>query len=315
LDAPPKSHPGRVPDRRAMERVMSDVERFMAESSFQNAEEANAALQARFSGPMDAVASTATTPLEQAQDLMYRAFDARGRRRIQIARKALELSPDCADAYVLLAEEAADADTALDLYRKAIAAGERAIGPDIMRDEVGHFWGIVATRPYMRAKMGLAHCLQKMNRIEEAIGEYQDLLRLNPNDNEGVRDVLLPLLLVAGRDADAGALLNAYAEDASAMWKYGWALWTFRQEGDSPAARERLGDAIKSNRHVPKYLTGKAEIPDLLPESYSLGSIDEAILCAAEFLDAWKATPGADRWALSAAPARSKKPRRPTGRR
>jgi len=314
LDAAPKSYPGRVPDRRAMERVMSDVEHFMAESSFQNVEEANAALQARFSGPMDAVASTATTALEKAQDLMYRAFDARGRRRIQLARKALELSADCADAYVLLAEEAADADASLDLYRKAIAASERAIGPDIMRDEVGHFWGIVTTRPYMRAKIGLAHCLAEMNHTEEAIGHYQDLLRLNPNDNQGARDILLPLLLTTGRDAEAGALLNQYADDASATWKYGWALWTFRQEGDGPAARERLREAIKTNRHVPKYLTGKAEIPEVLPDSYSFGSVEEAALCAVDLLEAWKATPGADRWLLSSVRAkpttRRKKPSR-----
>ena len=315
LDAPPRNHPGRIPDRRAMERAMADVERYMAESNFQNVEEANAALQARFSGPMDAMASTATTPLEKAQDLMYHAFDARGRRRIQLARKALELSPDCADAYALLAEEATDPEASLDLYRQAIAAGERAIGPEIMRNEVGRFWGIVKTRPYMRAKMGLAHCLQTMNRIEEAIGEYQDLLRLNPNDNQGVRDVLLPMLLVKGRDADAGALLNAYADDASAMWTYGWALWTFRQSGDSPAARERLRDAIKSNRHVPKYLTGKAEMPDALPESYALGSVEEAVLCAVEFFEACKATPGADRWLLSSAPPKPKTHRKKTGRR
>jgi len=294
---------------------MSDVERFMAESSFQNVEEANAALQARFSGSMDAVASTATTPLEQAQDLMYRAFDARGRRRIQLTRKALALSPDCADAYVLLAEEATDAAAPLDLYRQAIAAGERAIGPEIMRDEVGHFWGIVKTRPYMRAKMGLAHCLQEMNRIEEAIGQYQDLLRLNPNDNQGVRDVLLPLLLKTGRDTEAGALLEQYADDASATWTYGWALWAFRQEGESPAARERLRQAIKANRHVPKYLTGKAEIPELLPDSYSLGSAEEAVLCAVELFDAWKATPGADRWLLSSTPAKPKTHRKKPGRR
>jgi tetratricopeptide (TPR) repeat protein len=315
LDAPPKSYPGRIPDRRAMERAMADVERFLGESNFQNEEEANAALQARFSGPIDRVASAAATPLEKAQDLMYHAFDARGRRRIQLARKALELSPDCADAYALLAEEVTDPEASLVLYRQAIAAGERAIGPEIMRDDVGHFWGIVKTRPYMRAKMGLAHCLQTMNRIEEAIGEYQDLLRLNPNDNQGVRDVLLPVLFVAGRDADAGTLLNAYADDASAMWTYGWALWAFRQDGDSPAARERLRDAIKSNRHVPKYLTGKAEMPDVFPESYSLGSAEEAVLCANEFFEAWQVTPGAERWLLSSAPPKPKTHRKKTGRR
>ena len=88
-----------------MERLTAEVERFTQGSLFESLEEANAALRERFSGPIDDLPSTATTLLEKAQDLMYRAFEARGRRRIQLARKALELSADCADAYVLLAEE------------------------------------------------------------------------------------------------------------------------------------------------------------------------------------------------------------------
>jgi tetratricopeptide (TPR) repeat protein len=305
LDASPRARPGRIPDRRATERTMAEMERFMAESNLQNVEEANAAIQERFVGrPMDTIPSTAATPLEKAQELMYRAFDARGRRRIQLTRKALEISPDCADAYVLLAEEAVTPEASLDLYQQGIAAGERAMGPDVMRDEVGHFWGIVSTRPYMRAKMGLAHCLEEMERTDEAIGHYQDLLRLNPNDNQGVRVILLPLLLATGRDAEAGALLGQYADDASATWKYGWALWTFRRGGDSPAAQDRLREAIKTNRHVPKYLIGKAEKPEMLPDSYAFGSPEEAVLCAEDLADAWQATPGADRWLLTFAPKR-----------
>ena len=303
FDAPPKTRPGGIPDRRAMERVTTDIERFMAASNFRSVEEANAAIQERFVGrPADAMPSTATTPLEKAQELMYRAFDSRGRRRIQLARKALQVSPDCADAYVLLAEEAVTPEASLDLYRQAIAAGERAIGPDIMRDQVGHFWGIGTTRPYMRARMGLAHCLQEMERADDAIGHYQELLRLNPNDNQGVRDVLLPLLLITGHNTEAGALLDQYADDASAIWKYGWALWTFRQKGDSPAAQERLREAIKINRHVSKYLTGRAEMPEMLPDSYAFGSAEEAMLCADDLGEAWRLTPGADRWLLTFAP-------------
>jgi hypothetical protein len=46
---------------------------------------------------------TADTPLDRAQSLAWDAMDAHGRRRLQLARKALEISADCADAYVILA--------------------------------------------------------------------------------------------------------------------------------------------------------------------------------------------------------------------
>src|SRR6516162_3754019 len=47
------------------------------------------------------------TPLAKAQALMYRAFEEPDeQRRVQLAQDALSISPDCADAYVLLAEHA-----------------------------------------------------------------------------------------------------------------------------------------------------------------------------------------------------------------
>jgi tetratricopeptide (TPR) repeat protein len=302
FDAPPKMVPGRIPDRRIAERALVEIQRFMAESDFRDLDEANAAIQSRFSGSIDELPSTATTPLEKAQDLAYRASEARGRRKIQLARKALELSSDCADAYVVLAEEASDPETARTMYEQGVAAGERALGPTTFEEQVGHFWGLVTTRPYMRARLGLATCLESMERVDDAISHYRDLLRLNPNDNQGVRDILLPTLLAKGLDAEAGVLLQQYAEDVSATWKYGWALWTFRQEGDSQHARDRLREAVRTNRHVPRYLTGKAEMPDILPDAYALGSVEEAIFCADDLGELWRATPGAERWLAAAKP-------------
>jgi hypothetical protein len=66
--------------------------------------------------------------LEQAQALIYRAWETSSRkRRLALAQQALTISCDCADAYVLLAEEADQLDAALELYRKGVEAGERAL--------------------------------------------------------------------------------------------------------------------------------------------------------------------------------------------
>src|SRR4051794_30861180 len=47
------------------------------------------------------------TPLRRAQQLVDRAYQAGGpEEQIALARQALEVSADCADAYVLLAENA-----------------------------------------------------------------------------------------------------------------------------------------------------------------------------------------------------------------
>ena len=309
LDAAPPRRPG-LPDRRAMERLTSEVERFAQASRFESMDDANAALRQRFSGPIDELPSTAATPLEQAQDLIYRAFEARGRRRIQLARKALELSADCADAYVVLAEESRDAEEARALYEQGVTAGERALGPEAFVEEVGRFWGSLRTRPYMRARFGLAQCLEDLDRREEAIGHYCELIRLAPDDNQGVRYSALAGLLLAGRDDEAAALVEQFGDEPTALWRYGRALSVFRREGDSRTARECLRVALRTNRHVPPLLAGDDPGPDLEPAAYAPGSREEAVICDSDLGEAWRATPDAIRWLRGQVPARKSGKRR-----
>jgi len=71
--------------------------------------------------------------VDEAQEIMYDAWEAPNRRRaVALANKALEVSADCADAYNLLAEETAESpEEAVELYRKGVEAGERALGKKV----------------------------------------------------------------------------------------------------------------------------------------------------------------------------------------
>jgi tetratricopeptide (TPR) repeat protein len=179
---------------------MIDVYRLLAEQDFADIDEANVFLADLMTKGGGIPAGRAVTPLEEAQDLMYEAWDATGARRAQLARKALEISPDCADAYVLLAEEKArTVQKAGDFFAQGVAAGERALGTEMFEEDAGHFWGILETRPYMRAREGLARCLWEVGEREAAIGHYREMRGLNPNDNQGVRYVLLDCLLAMGQ--------------------------------------------------------------------------------------------------------------------
>jgi hypothetical protein len=83
--------------------------------------------------------------------------------RTKRARQALAISEDCADAWVLLADEASTPDAALERYERGVRAGAAAIGDqfDSLR---GEFWGHLGTRPYMRARLGLAGVLRDLGR-------------------------------------------------------------------------------------------------------------------------------------------------------
>jgi tetratricopeptide (TPR) repeat protein len=293
------SSPSRAPsrhDRRANERLQAEIGRFLEGKDFATLDEANAAVQERFSGrTIDDIERTASTPLERAQDLVYEAFEAVGRRRVILARQAMAISPDCADAYVILAEAAAGPVRALPFYEQGVAAGERALGVARFEQDAGHFWGIIETRPYMRARLGLAQTLVELGRVEEALAHFRELLRLNPGDNQGVRDLLLGELVRARRDDEALKLLQEYKDDFAANWAYTWALVDFRNgrraEAEAAAAR-----AFEVNAYVPDVLVAD---PDDLPptgDSVMCGGPDEAIAYVEHVGDVWHETPGAVEW-------------------
>ncbi len=253
------------------------------------------------------------TPLGKAQEVLDQAFEEDDpERRSELARQALAISPDCADAYTLLAEQAASRKEAFTLYEEAVAASERAIGPDAFAGDVGHFWGLLETRPYMRAREGLAHTLWALGRREEAAGHFRDMLRLNPDDNQGIRYILSAWLLNLDRDDELAGLLEQY-DDASASWTYTKALLAFRREGDTPETRKRLRAARKSNKYVPAYLLGDEPLPLGMPATYGIGEPSEAILYAASHLGAWRSTQGAISWLREglAPPGKKKSKARP----
>src|SRR5215211_407088 len=287
-------------DPRAMERVTQDLGRLLTEREFGSIEEANAFLEnmLREGGGKLPSAPAPTTPLERAQDLIYEAFETESsRKRVQLAKKALKVSPDCADAYVLLAEEdAGSLEEARELYQKGVEAGERALGRETFEEEAGYFWGILETRPYMRARQGLAFCLWELGEREEAIDHYQQMLDLNPDDNQGIRHELARCLLDEELDEELGDLLQRYEEDAFAEWVYTRALWAFRKEGDTGKSTEALEEAIETNPYVPLYLLGHKSLPSALPDLMSLGDEREAVAYVAGALTGWLRTPSALEW-------------------
>ena len=284
---------GFAPDRRAHERLFADMHRYLEEHP-PTGTEGLESISRLFAGrSLDEPLTQPRSPSEQAQDLCFQAFDAHGRRRVQLARQALQLDPDCADGHVILAEQAGTLEDELDHYRRAMEAAERSLGADFFSENAGHFWGISATRPYMRARFGLAESLAAMGRVDEAIEHYQNLLRLNPGDNQGVRYVLLPKLLAAGRDLDAAKLLKEF-DDESANWAYAQALLAFRLSGQSAAASRELRNACRINGHVPDLLCSDTPIPR--PPHYAPGSFEEACVAAEELRPAFQATPGALDW-------------------
>lgn len=279
------------PDRRASEQVIADAMRYVEAHP---GADITSILQKHYVGhSIDEPLTEPRSPAERAQDLCYKAFSCYGRRRVQLAREALRLDPDCADAHVLLAEQSGTAEDELAHYQRGFEAATRTLGEATFSENIGEFWNYFPTRPYMRARFGLAQSLVEVGRFDEAIVHALDLLRLNSDDRLGVRHFLLPILLECHRDADAARLLQSYDEQ-SAHWQYARALLAFRLGGHCPSANLALERAIKANPFVLEVICAESPIPS--PSGSAPDSMEEGYLVAEELLTAIQETDGAMEW-------------------
>jgi tetratricopeptide (TPR) repeat protein len=233
-------------------------------------------------------------PSELAQEMIDSALTTRGRARLKLARAVLQVWPDCAEAYVLQAELRQNQETRLDLYRRGVAAGERALGP-LLDEKAGELWDILLARPYLRALQGLAETLLALNRLADAAGVLREMLGLETRDPARMRDLLTSVLLVLGHDTEARELLDRYGED-SAWPAYSRALLDFRQGGDSLRSRRYLHKALKANGAVPLYLLDLVVLPTQGAAAELPEPVGEALAYSTVNFQVWRETPGALEW-------------------
>jgi tetratricopeptide (TPR) repeat protein len=236
-------------------------------------------------------------PRYLAQDLMYQAMEEESPERIaDLTKRALSLNPRCVDALVMVAEATSRNDAELaEGLSAAVMAGEEDLGEKFFREYRRMFWGMIETRPYMRARGQLAAVLSRLGRPREAIGHWEEMLELNPGDNQGVRYSLLAEYLLVDRTEAARGLLLRYGEDGSAVFGFGQLLLDLLYNDEEKAARS-LKKARSRNAFAEDYLTGAKHMPDEPPEYYSPGQENEGIVCALELGKAWKKHRRALKW-------------------
>ena len=267
-----------------------------------------AALRAMMERTLGGLGPNKRSNEQRAQELVYDAWEApTAERGLRLVQQALELDAENVDALFMMADAAGlKGDERMEVLRGIVAAGAKRLGKKAFQELVPHFWGFHETRPYMRARERLAEELRTAGRLEEAIKEYDEMLALNENDNQGVRYHLLPSLLALGRLEAAQALMNRYKDDCEWSVVFAWGRVLERVLSGDAAAGKALAVARKQNAHMEAYLKGHRKLPKNLPGSYSPGSKEEALCFAEPLLMAWTRHPDAQAW-LSSQATSSKK--------
>lgn len=275
-----------VNSRITMEKELLELEREMGDRSFDSIDEVNEFMNKRLNSQKPSQAKLSNK--EKAQELLFDAYEASGNKRQHLAKKALKFYPNSPDAYNILAEYEMDPKERQKLYRMGMEAGEKEIGKPFFSENKGHFWGIVSTRPYMRAKYNYGMLLHNMDQLEEAIAEYEELLELNPRDNQGVRYELFIAYVEKGLYQKAESLLKQFNEEITANFTFNKFLSEYLQNGPSQKAKKLLKIAKDQNPYVIDYLTGKKKLPRFTPAAYGLGDESEAIIYADQHLHLWR---------------------------
>lgn len=130
---------------------------------------------------------------------------------------------------------------------------------------------------------------------EEAVAHFKDMLVLNPNDNQGVRHILVNWLLEIEDYEYFKKLIDTYRDDFFAGMKYSNALHLYKT-GKLKEASKELTEAMKANIFIPDYLLGKKRFPEMMPGFIGIGDENEAIFYASEAFELWHKNANAINW-------------------
>lgn len=229
----------------------------------------------------------------------------------EVFRKVLTEMPDHLDALhhlAMIKGERGDEKGSLSTWGQAVRMGKsvfpKRFNPSLDRLE----WGWLDNRPFLRCMHGYGFALQKERKKEKALSVFREILKLNPNDNQGIRDLAVGAHLSLNQPEEALKICESYPGDIMPATLYGRAMALFKLNRKKEADKA-LRKAIAVSPLAFKELLKKRHRrpPSAYPGSVMVGGEDEAYEYWESSKNFWKNTPGALDWVRRLGKARNKK--------
>ncbi|SDE65823.1 helix-turn-helix, Psq domain [Paenibacillus sp. UNCCL117] len=226
---------------------------------------------------------------EMAQELLYTAMGtASAQEAAKLAHAALELHPHSADAYVVLARHTSDAGEKKRLLAEGIAAGEQDLAGGELLGGDSALWSRAEVRPYLRAKLAYAEACWELKESAEAAGQLEELLKLNPTDEQGARHLLLAAYLEQDRLDEAEQLLDTFREDQSVAFAYDRLLYAYKKLGRATAELNApYLQAKRHNPHVLDFFFGGKPLPKPGSGTTKSAAEEEAVIYVTTHIRLW----------------------------
>jgi tetratricopeptide (TPR) repeat protein len=231
--------------------------------------------------------------LEEGIDQM----DADPQRAALIFRQLVEEYPEHMDAYHhlgLALEQMGRNDEAFQARKQAVDMALKFFPTRFSTDRDRLDWGFVENRPFLRLYHSYGLQLQNHGQIEEALGIFENLLGLSPNDNLGTRALVVGCHFELKEPEGVLSVCRQFPNDAMEHLLYGKAL-AFFQLGKQKKAGEALDIAVKCYPRIAAELSKtKHRKPKGMHEGrITLGGPDQAYVYWQDHGKYWANTPGA----------------------
>lgn len=174
---------------------------------------------------------------------------------------------------------------ALKLFESAVDAASRTV----VRERGLVEWGWLGNRPYLRALGNLALTHLERSEVESALNIHEQLMTLNPNDNQGIRWLLGEDYHRLNRLEDAIAAYERALEEPGVCHNLALALYQTGREDSVPRAIVR---ALAANRYIAPMLLGESwtRVPGF--HGTNMAEPEWAADYVARAGDLWRRVPG-----------------------
>ncbi len=227
---------------------------------------------------------------EQSDELLFEAYDEPVKTKaIKLAKQALELNPNNIDAENFITKHETNTIKRLKKYEETLNKEKANLEKENFFDEenIGIFWGLIETRPYMRTKHSYMLTLMELGRYTEAIEQGEELLELCESDNLGIRYLIMGLYTVLEKFEEAEKIYNKYL-DASTFMLFPLSILYYKK-GNYRKCKKVLKQLQENNEYLLDYLTGRKKFSKDKEEdieingTYSWGSEAEAYFVVKDY--------------------------------
>ncbi len=180
------------------------------------------------------------------------------------------------------------------MWRRAVQIGMDCFPKEFSFERDKLEWSTLENRPFLRAYVSLGLRFLEENNMQEALTIFENVLHVNPDDNQGCRELATECYFALGNPEGILSICRRYVDDAMPSTLYGKVLALF-QLGDVDKARKALKEAIKLSPLVAKELAKDFHQRPRSSSEYGIviGSPEEAYEYFISFGAFWKATKGA----------------------